>query len=488
MLDGKSALPLYRQIYEAIRQAILSGILRPTAPLPATRLLSKELGVSRMTVVNAYDQLFAEGYLEAKTGAGTFVAAHLPEEFLQTSGFERREHRESSVPRKVNFSDYGKNLAQNSDSILRHHGKSSLVPFEHGVPGTEEFPFDVWAKIAQRWQKKPPSSLLSYGDSVGFQPLREAIAAHLASARGVSCRAEQIIITNGTQQALDLIGRIFLTKTTDVYIEDPGYYGARDIFAATGARLVPVPIDEEGFDLPTARKLSRKARLVYVTPSHQYPLGVTMSLARRLNLLEWARDRDAFIIEDDYNSEYRYSGRPLASLQGLDRDGRVIYLGTFSKTIFPALRLGYLVVPANLVEVFAAARALTDLHSPSLDQAVLAEFITERHFARHVRRMRGIYEERQQTLVEEVRKNLKGMLEVAPTATGMHLIGWLPHGIDDRDVARRAAQANLKIACLSAYCVDQKLRGGLLLGYTAFNERAIRQGVKKLGRVLNEII
>ncbi len=488
MLDETSALPLYRQIYEAIRHAILSGNLRPTAPLPATRLLSQQLGISRMTVVNAYDQLFAEGYLEAKTGAGTFVAAHLPEEFLQTSGVERREHQASSPARKVKFSDYGQKLAQSSESILRHHGASSLLPFEHGVPGAEEFPFDVWAKIAQRWQKKPPSSILSYGDAVGFRPLREAIAAHLASARGLLCKVEQIIITNGTQQALDLIGRIFLSKTTDVYIEDPGYFGARDIFAATGARLVPVPIDEEGFDLQTARKRSRRARLVYVTPSHQYPLGVTMSLARRLNLLEWARDRDGFIIEDDYNSEYRYGGRPLASLQGLDRDGRVIYLGTFSKTIFPALGLGYLVVPTNLIEVFAAARALTDLHSPTLDQAVLADFITDRHFARHVRRMRGIYEARQRVLVEEARKHLKGKLEVAPAEAGMHLIGWLSQGIDDRDVSRRATEANLKIARLSAYCIEQKLRGGLLLGYTAFNEKLIKQGVKKLARVLNEII
>ncbi|HEX8457034.1 MAG TPA: PLP-dependent aminotransferase family protein [Pyrinomonadaceae bacterium] len=489
MLDGKSPLPLYRQIYEAIRDAILSGNLRPTAPLPASRVLSRQLGVSRMTVVNAYDQLFAEGYLEAKMGAGTFVAAHLPEEFLQTSGFERREHQASSpARRKVRFSDYGRTLAENSDSILRHHGKSSLVPFEHGVPETEEFPFDVWAKIAQRWQRKPPASILSYGDSVGFRPLREAIAAHLASARGVLCEVEQIIITNGTQQALDLIGRIFLTKTTDVYLEDPGYFGARDIFAATGARLVPVPIDEEGFDLQTARRRSRRARLVYVTPSHQYPLGVTMSLTRRLNLLEWARERDAYVVEDDYNSEYRYRGRPLASLQGLDRDGRVIYLGTFSKTIFPALRLGYLVVPANLIEVFAAARALTDLHSPALDQAVLAEFIAERHYAKHVRRMRGIYEERQRILVEEVEKNLKGMLDAAPAEAGMHLMGWLPRGIDDRDVSRRAAEANLKIAPVSAYCIGQQLRGGLLLGYTAFNERQIKQGVKKLARVLHETI
>jgi GntR family transcriptional regulator/MocR family aminotransferase len=488
MLDEKSAQPLYRQIYEAIRNAILSGKVHPTTTLPATRLLAKQLGVSRMTVINAYDQLFAEGYLEAKMGAGTFVAAHLPEEFLQTSGFERREHQETPLTRKIKFTDYGRNLAQHSKGILLRHGVTTVLPFQQGVSAIEEFPFGVWAKIAQKWQKKPPLSILSYGEPVGFQPLRDAVAAHLASARGVLCKTEQIIITNGTQQALDLIGRILLTKGNDVCLEDPGYLGARDIFAATGARLVPVPIDEEGFDLQTARKRSRKARLAYVTPSHQYPLGVTMSLTRRLNLLEWARERDAFIIEDDYNSEYRYSGRPLASLQGLDRDGRVIYLGTFSKTIFPALRLGYLVVPTDLIGVFAAARALTDLHSPSIDQAILAEFIAERHFARHIRRMRGIYEERQQILVEEARMNLKGMLEVAPAEAGMHLIGWLPLGIDDRDVSRRAAEANLKLAPVSAYCLNQKLRGGLLLGYTAFNERQIKLGVKKLARVLNEII
>ncbi|HEV7378075.1 MAG TPA: PLP-dependent aminotransferase family protein, partial [Pyrinomonadaceae bacterium] len=294
-------------------------------------------------------------------------------------------------------------------------------------------------------------------------------------------------ITNGTQQALDLIGRIFLSESEDVCLEDPGYIGARDIFTATGARIVPVPIDDEGFDVQNARKRSLKTRLIYVTPSHQFPLGVTMSLARRLSLLEWARERDAFVIEDDYNSEYRYSGRPLASLQGLDGDGRVIYVGTFSKTIFPALRLGYLVVPADLMEVFAAARALTDLHSPVIEQAVLAEFISERHFARHIRRMRAMYEERQQTLVEEARKNLGSMLDVTAAKAGMHLIGWLPDGISDREVSRRAAEAGLNLAPISAYCINQKLRDGLLLGYTAYDEKHIRQGMKKLARVLTEI-
>lgn len=485
-LDENSGAPFYRQIYETIRRSILSGGLPLGRQLPASRLLAKQLGVSRMTVVNAYEQLLAEGYLEGRIGAGTFVSAHLPEEFLQTSGFKRQERQEKPLPRKVILSDYAKRVAPNTKLILRHHGATALVPFQHGVAALNEFPFSLWARIAQKWQRRPPSSVLSYGDAVGFQPLRESVAAHLAAARGVRCTPEQIIITNGTQQALYLISRIFLSESEEVCLEDPGYLGARDIFAATGARIVAVPIDAEGFDLQTARKRSRHVRLIYVTPSHQFPLGVTMSLARRLSLLEWAQERDAFVIEDDYNSEYRYAGRPLSSLQGLDRDGRVIYVGTFSKTVFPALRLGYLVVPADLLEIFAAARALNDLHSPVIEQAVLADFISERHFARHIRRMRGLYEGRQQTLVEEARKNLSGTLEVAPAKAGMHLIGWLPEGVSDREISLGAAEAGLNLASVSAYCIDQKLRGGLLLGYTAFDEKQIKQGIKKLARVLAE--
>jgi len=488
MLEENSDLPLYRQIYDTIRRAILSGKFYATMPLPASRLLAKQLRVSRMTVINAYDQLVAEGYLESKTGAGTFVAAHLPEEFLQAPNVESLRNKEKSSPRKINFSAYGKYLAEINNVILQHHGASSFLPFQQGVPAVDKFPFELWWKIAQRWQKKPPASILGYNHSNGLAPLREAVSAHLESVRGLRCTAEQVIITNGTQQSLDLIGRIFLEKADEVWIEDPCYFGARDIFAATGAELVPVPIDAEGFDLREARKKSSRARLVYVTPSYQYPLGITMSLARRMNLLEWARETGSFIIEDDYNSEFRYAGRPLASLQGLDRDGRVIYLGTFSKTIFPALRLGCLVVPPDLTEVFAAARALTDLHSPVIDQAILAEFIADRHFARHIRRMRGIYEERQRILVAEAKKHLKGMLEVSPAEAGMHLIGWLPEGVSDRDVSERATEANLKISPISALCLSETLRGGLLLGYTAFDGNQIKHGIKKLALVLDEFI
>lgn len=488
MLDEKSNSPLYRQIYEAIRRAILDGEFHSTMPLPATRLLAGQLSVSRMTVINAYEQLLAEGYLEARAGAGTFVAAHLPEEFLQTTKVKNQKQSEETAPRKIKVSEYGKNLSENGTMFLQHYGGTVFVPFQQSLPAIDLFPFEVWARIAQRQQKNPSSAILNYGNPAGYSLLREAVAAYLASARGVRCTPEQVVITNGTQQALDLIGRIFLEKKDEVLIEDPCYLGARNIFAATGARIVPVPLDGEGFDLERAKKKSSRARLVYVTPSHQYPLGITMSLKRRLNLLEWAGKNDAFVVEDDYDSEYRYAGRPLASLQGLDRDGRVIYLGTFSKTIFPALRLGYMVVPTDLIEMFTAARAMTDLHSPTVEQAILAEFLADGHFSRHVRRMRGIYAKRQQILVEESMKHLKGLLEIAPDESGMNLIGWLPEGVSDRSVANRAKAMDMRISPISALCLDEKLPGGLLLGYTAFDEKQIKRAVKKLTTVIKEFI
>lgn len=485
MLDEASGQPIYRQIYETIRESILSGKFFPTMPLPASRLLAKQLRVSRMTVVNAYDQLTAEGYLESRPGAGTFVAEHLPEEFLQASNKNGRE-AEINLPRRMKFSAFGNHLNNNSRTILPFFGESSLSPFQQGVPAIDKFPSEVWSRIAQKWQKKIPPGLLGYQDSGGYAPLREAIAAHLVSTRGLRCTAEQVIVTGGTQQSLDLIGRVFLEKGSEVFIEDPCYAGARTAFEATGARLVPVPLDDGGFDLQKARGKSNKARLVYVTPSFQYPLGITMSLARRMNLLEWASETDSFIIEDDYNSEFRYASRPIAALQGLDSRGRVIYLGTFSKTVFPALRLGCIVVPTDLIEVFTTARALTDLHSPSIEQAILAEFISERHLTRHIRRMRGIYEQRQQILVTEAKKHLKGWLEVAASEAGMHLVGWLPEGVDDRAVAADAAEANLKIMPLSLLCIKEKMRGGLVLGYAAFDEQQIKAGVKKLAQVLKK--
>jgi GntR family transcriptional regulator/MocR family aminotransferase len=326
--------------------------------------------------------------------------------------------------------------------------------------------------------------LLDYGDPLGFMPLREAIATYLREARAVRCEAGQVMVVSGSQHGLDLATRLLLDPGDRVWLEDPGYLGARGALMAAGARLVPVPVDGEGLEVARGIRVAPDARLAYVTPSHQYPLGVTMSLARRLALLEWARARRAWIVEDDYDSEYRYTGRPLASLQGLDRHGRVIYVGTFSKVLFPALRLGYVVVPPALVDAFAAARGLVDRHPPSVTQAVLAEFIAEGSFARHVRRMRMRYAEQQAALVEAARHKLDGVLEVSPAEAGMHLVGWLPSGADDRAASGTAQQVGVEAPALSTFRLRRSGRCGLLLGYAAWAPSELRAAVDTLAAAL----
>ena len=490
ILDEQSDQPLYRQIYETIRRSILSGEFQSGRQLPATRRLAQQLGISRLTVINAYDQLTAEGYLESKSGAGTYVAEHLPEEFLQTPQLKQPKGATKNVPRQFNFSKYGRNIAEESRRILRYNGITPLIPFQHGLAAIDEFPFDVWTKAANKCYRTLEQERFAYGEPAGFYPLREAIAAYLKSARAVNCAPEQIIITSGAQQTFDLIGRIFLESKTKVLVENPCYFGVKQAFQSFGAEFVPVPIDRDGFNLAAAtKKESRNARLAYVTPSHQFPLGVTMSLPRRLQLLEWARLNDAWIIEDDYDSEFRYEGRPLPSLQGLDRDaGRVLYIGTFSKTIFPALRLGCLVVPKDLVETFTAVRALSGSHSPLVDQATLAEFISEGHFGRHIRRMRRLYEDRQQILISEIKKHLAGKLEIEKSVSGMHVIGWLPKGVKDSAVAEKAFRFGILTAAVSSLSLtDWQQRGGLMLGYTAINEKQIKKGVKLLAKALESV-
>ncbi|HEX9929008.1 MAG TPA: PLP-dependent aminotransferase family protein [Pyrinomonadaceae bacterium] len=484
ILDVKSKVPLYRQIYETIRRSILTGEFYSGKQLPASRHLAKQLGVSRMTVLNAFDQLLAEGYLEGKTGAGTFVARHLPEEFLQTAPVKGQKSGGKISDRQLILSRYGKNILRENRTILQSNQTTPPVPFQHGLPAIDQFPFDVWTKIANKKYRTLEREAFGYGQPSGFTHLREAISAHLKSVRGVVCAPEQVIITGGAQQALDLIGRIFIEPRSKVLIENPGYFGAKQILQTFDAKFVPVPVDEEGFNLNAVLRQSRNARLAYVTPSHQFPLGATMSLARRLNLLEWAKKNDCWIVEDDYDSEFRYEGRPLPSLQGLDRDGRVLYIGTFSKTLFPALRLGCVVVPPDLIETFTAARSLSGSQSPLIDQATLAEFIAEGHFGRHIRRMRRLYEERQGILVSEIEKHLAGKLDVKNSTSGMHVIGWLPDGVDDKYIAKQAALSGIKTAALSAHSLTKWQRGGLILGYTAVNEKQIKNGVKQLTKVL----
>ncbi len=482
-LDGNdNQTPLYRKIYEEIRKVILSGEFVSKSRLPSSRALAQSLGVSRITVVNAYEQLFAEGYLEGKTGSGTFVADELPENLLQTKKSANNLPSEKPQVNDLRLSGFGKRLETLKN--IRGCSQATFIPFQNGLTAIDEFPFEIWARIASKFYKNPPRSILGYGDPQGFFPLREAVANHLKSARGVNCTAEQIIITAGAQQALDLTARIFLAERDAVLIENPCYREARSSFAATGARIVAVDVDDEGFNLANVPKNVEKVKLIYVTPSHQYPLGVTMSLARRLALLDWARTKNAWIIEDDYNSEFRYAGRPLASLQGLDKAGRVIYVGTFSKTIFPSLRIGCAVVPPELVDVFTSARALNDVHSSLIEQAILAEFIAEGHFARHIRRMRTLYEQRQEILVSECEKQLSGLLEIEKSDAGMHLVGWLNEGIDDQTISEKGAKCGLKLAPISRYTTKKMPHGGIILGYTAFDETQITQGVAKIRELL----
>jgi GntR family transcriptional regulator / MocR family aminotransferase len=483
-LDQTSALPLYRQLYNTLREAILAGQLKAGARLPATRALANALTISRNTVMNAYAQLLAEGYVEGEVGSGTYVARTLPDELLQA---RTEPTKGDQSPRGGwTLSRRGTRLASNRIPVSRF--AAEFIAFRPGLPALDAFPYELWARLVARRWRRPQRSLLGYGDPAGYRPLRDAIAAYLGEARAVRCQAEQVIVVAGSQQALDLTARMLLDEGDAAWIEDPGYLGARGALLGAGAQLIPVPVDDEGLDVTSGASVSQQARLIYVTPSHQYPYGVTMSLRRRLALLEWASQTGAWVLEDDYDSEYRYAGRPLAALQGLDGEGRVIYLGTFSKVLFPALRLGYMVVPPDLVDAFAAARALVDCHSPALDQAALADFISAGHFARHIRRMRALYAERQALLVDAARHTLAGLLEVQSAEAGMHLVGWLPEGVDDVEASRRAAAFGVGTPPLSMYSLRPLRRGGLLLGFTAVGDKEIRHGVQRLAEALHTLM
>jgi GntR family transcriptional regulator/MocR family aminotransferase len=477
-LDPDLPEPLYRQIYRALREAMLGGRLLPGVRLPSTRTLATELGVSRNTVLAAYDQLLAEGYLDGRVGSGTVVAE---------SGVARLAS--VSATRRPSPASATRTPSRRGTSVASLPTKLSLVgggsrAFSPGVPALDEFPLQLWRRLVSRRWSQAESKALDYGDQLGYRPLREAIAAYLGAARGVRCDADQLLIVAGSQQALDLTARVLLDPGDTAWIEDPGYFGARGALVAAGARVVGVPLDAEGLSVDAGIARAPNARLVYVSPSHQFPAGMTMSLARRLTLLDWARRSGAWILEDDYDSEFRYASRPLSALQGIDVDGVVIYTGTFSKVLFPALRLGYLVAPPALVDAFVAARLFSDTHAPIGDQAVLAEFLTEGHFERHVRRMRSLYHERQQLLIDSATQELTPALTIGASEAGMHVVGWLAPGMDDRRASRQAARHGVDAIAISAFALEPPARGGLVLGYSHVAPSEIRSGVRKLRKAL----
>jgi GntR family transcriptional regulator / MocR family aminotransferase len=476
-LNSRGATPLYKQLYDELRRAILSGRLKAGIRLPATRELAEELRLSRNTVLGAYQQLLAEGYLEGVGGSGTFVARTLPEEMLHVRATSSQPTTQNS--KSMPLSKRGQKLMEASPNLGdRVFGKPR--PFRCATPDYSSFPFEIWTRLLAKHSRNPSPDLLGYTYPAGYGRLREVIAAYLRSARGVKCEAEQVIIVPGSQVAFDIASQMLLDSGDTVLIEDPGYFGARGVFARAGLHLAPVPVDAEGIDIKAIRENRDNARLVYVTPSFQFPLGVTMSLSRRLELLDWAQQSKAWIIEDDCDGEYRYTGRPIPSLQGLDGGQRVIYTGTFSKVLFPSLRIGYLVAPRDLVDSFVSGRVMTDLHSSTIPQAALADFIEEGHFARHLRRMRKQYAERQECFVTAAKTELSGLLEIEEREAGMHLIGWLPPSVDDQVAAEATKEHNLITLPLSAFSLKRLASGGLVLGYTAFNERQIRAGVRSL--------
>ncbi|MFT6583503.1 MAG: GntR family transcriptional regulator/MocR family aminotransferase [Alphaproteobacteria bacterium] len=489
-VDPSAPTPLYRQLYFNMRDAILEGRLKPGARLPATRPFATDLAVSRNTVVTAFDQLLAEGYIEGRTGAGTYVSRMLPEDLLVARRTELQRKPRQAPPR---LSRRGAVLA-----AIRPGGITQPRAFSPRFPEMETFPFEDWARLLSRRWRNPTRRYLVDSDTAGYRPLREAIAHYLGVARAVQCDPEQILIVSGSQQALDIATRALIDPGDSVWVEDPGYAGTVGALTAAGAELTPVPIDGEGLDVQAGRFLRPDARLACVSPSHQYPLGVVMTLRRRLALLDWARSADAFILEDDYDSEYRYAGRPLTPLRELDSDGRVIYLGSLSKVMFPSLRMGYMMVPESLVDPLRAIRALVDFHPSAVPQAALADFIGEGYLATHIRRMRTLYAERQKVMITAANEHLPDLLTLSPDEAGMHLVGYLRSTANggggggdneigapnDRAAMQCASDAGITTAALSSYYHTTPDRAGLLLGYAGVPSDEIKSGMSRLAVAL----
>ena len=476
-VDRRAPKALHRQIYDAYRAAIVERRLQSGQRIPSTRSLASELGVSRFPVLNAYAQLLAEGYFESRVGAGTVVSSSLPEQFT-SSTLSPRIATNRSGPRPV----------ANRSSILPHPLRFPWLlgwgAFGVGQVAFDQFPLNVWSKLVARRCRSMDAKSFHYGDQMGFRPLRNTIASYLRTARSLRCEAEQVMIVSGSQQALEISARVLLDPGSHVWVEEPGYRLARDVFALTGSHLVPVPVDKEGMDVAAGIKRFRKARAAFVTPSHQYPLGETMSASRRLQLLDWAQNTGSWIIEDDYDSEYRYESLPIASLQGLDTNSRVVYIGTFSKILFPSLRLGYVVIPLDLVDRFLTIRRAMDLGPPTFYQEVLTDFMSEGHFSRHIRRMRVLYHERRSALVDSINKELGPMVEVMGSEAGMHLAVTLPNRTRDVEIAERAARQNLRLWPLSPSYLGEESRPGFILGFGSTAVPEIPRAVRKLRNLL----
>ncbi|WP_283148792.1 PLP-dependent aminotransferase family protein [Silvimonas soli] len=476
-LDKASVEPSYRQLQRLLREAILAHELPAGRKLPSSRMLATELGIARNTVIQVYEQLAVEGYLLAGTGSGTFVADSSPDQQMLGSA--------AAAPAS---SDSGEHLSQRGQRLIASAGVSRRQwgAFVPGVADVTRFPAAIWSRLQARHMRNPRPELLSYAPPGGHAPLREALADYLRNARSVRCEPEQIIITTGIHQSVDLAVRLLCDPGDAVWTEDPCYWGVRSVMQASGLQLKPIAVDAEGIN-PSPEDLATPPRMMLVTPSHQYPLGMVMSLARRRMLLEFARQRDCWIIEDDYDSEFRYANRPLMSLQGMDDADRVIYVGSFGKILYPGLRIGYLVVPPALAEPFAVALAELYREGQLLQQAVLSDFIAEGHFSSHIRRMRNVYGSRREILMQEISRHFGDAVSVRGDEAGLHLVATLPGHVDDRQIAQDALAAGIATRPLSSYYNQANApERGLLLGYACVQDDDIARHFATLARVIEE--
>lgn len=466
-------------LHRELRAAILDGRLKPGAVLPPTRALAAEYGIARGTVVRAFEQLLDEGYLESRTGSGTTVSRELPDQFFNA----KTDNAPVSSARKLgSLSKRGADLAVSP--FLKIQPIGGVRAFRANRPSVDHFPTDLWSRLSARRMRLASRDLLQAGDVMGYRPLREAIAAHLGSTRGVICDADQVMIVTGTQQALDMVARLTIDPGDSAWVEDPSYLGAEAILRANGAKILPVSVDEKGMRISEGIRKAPHARVAYVTPANQFPLCVSLPLERRLQLIEWSRTNGAWIFEDDYDSEFNFAGRPLAAMQGLDPAGNVFFSGSFSKMLYPSLRMGFLVIPPHMVDALRAARSLLDRYMSVLGQTVLCDFIAEGHFSRYLRKMRQVYAENLNILVEVSRQEWGDRLKIQEANTGLQTIGWLNSKLDDVSFAKAALASGVEVTPLSAFALRWKRKDGLQIGFASVGPKELRRGITALASVL----
>jgi len=478
-VEKLAVTPIYRQIEGQIRNAILTGIIKPGLRLPASRVLARDIGVSRPTIVQVYEYLSFEGFLETRRGAGTFVSRTLPN-YIPPKSIQQESTELRNNPATNPLSIIGAKFADLKPSMNR----APFAAFLPNVPAFDQFPISRWQKIRSRCLRLNRTNLLGYEDSAGFMPLRCSIAEYLAVHRGDHCNPEQILIVPGATFAFHLAVMLLTNPGDKVWLEDPGPDGVRLMLKTLGRKVINLDVERDGMDVMGGISKHGDARLAFTMPSRQHPLGVTLSLTKRLTLLDWAQKNKSWIIEDDYDSEFRYSGRPLASMRSIDTTKSVIYVGTFSKSLFPSLRIGYLVLPESLIRAFRNATGTMARSVSTLDQATLAQFITEGHFSAYIRQMHSLYSSRRVLFTELAKQKLSGLLDVEVPDSGMNAIGWLPLGTNDTAICEKLRDAGLYTFPLSLFRDRPSNRAGLVMGFAGTNEVEMRKKIALLAAVL----